>query len=113
MNSKELKELLESLQTTDIEELRFKSGDKKIYFKKGDLPSAQVLNRKEEKAKGTKTIAEILTHLSIPLKLHSSLYIAKLYQINSNKSIMTMNLKNVFHYSLFTNDYLLKQLICA
>ena len=51
MNSKELKELLESLQTTDIEELRFKSGDKKIYFKKGDLPSAQVLNRKEEKAK--------------------------------------------------------------
>lgn len=51
MNSKELKELLDSLQATDIEELRFKSGDKKIYFKKGELPSLQSQSKKEEQPK--------------------------------------------------------------
>ena len=52
MNSKDLKELLESLQATDIEELRFKSGAQKVYFKKGELPVAQTaVNKREEQAK--------------------------------------------------------------
>ncbi|MCX5782453.1 MAG: hypothetical protein NT145_07100 [Elusimicrobia bacterium] len=37
MNAQELKEFLENLKNTDIEELRLESGEKKIFFKKSDV----------------------------------------------------------------------------
>jgi len=56
MNSKEIKELLESFQATDIEELRVKSGNRKIYFKKGEVPETEATPK--EKALAKKVVQE-------------------------------------------------------
>ncbi len=37
MNAQELKEFLDNLRNTDIEELRLQSGDRKIYFKRSEV----------------------------------------------------------------------------
>ena len=37
MNAEELKNFLSSLRNTDIEELRFESGEEKVFIKKGDV----------------------------------------------------------------------------
>ena len=39
MNSEELKNLLTSLKNTDIEEIRFESGDERVFVKKGEVES--------------------------------------------------------------------------
>ncbi len=51
MNSKEIKELLESLQPTDIEELRIKSGNSKIYFKKSEITEVESGPKEKTQAK--------------------------------------------------------------
>ena len=41
MKPQDIKEFLKALRKTDIEELRYKSGEDTLYFKKGDVPALQ------------------------------------------------------------------------
>ncbi len=63
MNSQEIKELLKSIQNTDIEEIQYQSGENSLYLKKTDVKAiapdvkevaeARAKNKKEEDKKLT------------------------------------------------------------
>jgi acetyl-CoA carboxylase biotin carboxyl carrier protein len=53
MNAEELKNFLNSLKGTDIEELRLETGDTKIFFKRNELQAQTVTATKTEQAVDT------------------------------------------------------------
>ncbi|OEG70686.1 hypothetical protein ATZ36_17065 [Candidatus Endomicrobiellum trichonymphae] len=67
MNSQEIKELLKSIQNTDIEEIQYQSGENSLYLKKTDVKAIapDVKEVAEAKAKNKKEEDKKLTLIAI------------------------------------------------